>query len=369
MTRILSFVVFLILVISVYSGMHIFVYKRISSGFQFDTAQRNLLRIVFVIGGLTFFLGELLAEFRWFAPILYFGYVWLGLLSISVSVFLIEWISRFFWKGGSATPTWIALFVVLVVSGIALVKEMRPPVLHDLEIPLKGLPETLDGFTIIQISDLHIGSHMSSQRMKHIVASVNQLSPDLVVITGDLIDRDICRDQTVCPALAGIRSAHGVFAVSGNHEYYAGIETFEKLTKEAGIRVLNNEHVRIADGLQLAGIPDEESSSRFRRTGPDLKKALENADPALPVVLLKHRPTGLPGAAALGVDLQLSGHTHAGQIPPLDLIVLLLFKYPFGLHKLNNTWIYTSVGTGTWGPPMRFLSRSEIVRIRLSAYR
>ena len=161
------------------------------------------------------------------------------------------------------------------------------------------------------------------------------------------------------------RLKHGTgYACTGNHEYYAGVDEFLKMAEESNIRVLLNEHVVIADTIVLAGVNDS-SEKRMSGPGDDLEKALAGADLNKPVVLLSHQPDVFKQAHKAGVNLQLSGHTHAGQIPPMDLIVQLYFKYTYGLYREGTSYIYTTCGTGTWGPPMRLFSRSEIVKIVL----
>ena len=167
-----------------------------------------------------------------------------------------------------------------------------------------------------------------------------------------------------CDTLKKLKSRHGVFAVTGNHEFYAGINMFMDVAKNSNITVLRNEKITIADSIELAGI-DDKAGTRFSEVGSDLKLALKNIDFTKPVILLSHRPDIFNEAEKSGVDLQLSGHLHAGQIPPMDLIVMLAFKYPYGLYRKNGSYLYTTSGTGIWGPPMRLFSRCEIVKIVL----
>ena len=155
-----------------------------------------------------------------------------------------------------------------------------------------------------------------------------------------------------------------VFAVPGNHEFYSGIENFLNFARMANIQVLRNENVTIADGIQIIGI-DDKAGKMISGRDVDLRSAALDCNFNNPVILLSHRPTNFEESAGIGVDLQLSGHTHAGQIPPMDLIVRLVYKYPYGLYKYKSAFIYTTCGTGIWGPPMRLFSQSEIVKIDL----
>jgi predicted MPP superfamily phosphohydrolase len=238
------------------------------------------------------------------------------------------------------------------------------PVLRQVQVPMRGLPADLEGFTIVQLSDLHLGDLTSSKRLRRIVERVNALQPDLICVTGDALDGDISHDGVYGEILGSLRARHGVVAVTGNHEFYAGIEKFLKLAKFCHWRVLRNQSWIIEGKMAIIGL-EEDSAERFKLPGPDLETALRDVPADLPKVLLYHQPTGFPEAVRRGIDLQLSGHTHAGQIPPMDLLVWLIYKYPAGFYRLGQSHIYTTSGTGTWGPPMRFLSRSEIVKLTL----
>jgi len=200
------------------------------------------------------------------------------------------------------------------------------------------------------------------------VRQTNALHPDLVCITGDTLDGDICREERFCEALDGLRARFGVAAVTGNHEFYVGVGKFMDLARRSGWRVLRNESWVLDGRLAIVGL-EEDTARRFKMPGPDLDAALRGLPPGLPKVLLYHQPTGFAAAARRGIGLQLSGHTHAGQIPPMDILVWLTYKYPAGLYRLGNSFIHTSPGTGTWGPPMRFLSRSQIVKLVLVSER
>jgi len=185
------------------------------------------------------------------------------------------------------------------------------------------------------------------------------------LITGDLVDEEAHRIDRFRELFKNLNANDGVFAVTGNHEYFPGVEKFFQLAEQSGITVLSNSCTTLANGIVLVGLNDD-VASRFDMEGPNLHKALAGCDTANPVILLYHRPTHFKDAVSSGVDIQLSGHTHLGQLPPMDLIVLLVFgRYAYGLRTLGDSYIYTTSGTGTWGPPMRFLSHSEIVNIIL----
>ena len=242
------------------------------------------------------------------------------------------------------------------------------PGLVDVDITLGKLPPSFDGFSIVQITDVHIGNTIGEAFVKTMVDRVNEANPDLIAITGDLVDGPLRSLQAAVEPLRDLRAKQGVFFVTGNHEYYSGVESWLPHLRSLGIRVLRNEREAIdvaGHGFDLVGI-DDHSSHRWRGHGPDLERALRDRDPDREVVLLAHQPRQVHEATKYGVGLQLSGHTHGGQVWPWHYLVKLqqggLIR---GLSRHGDTQLYISQGTGYWGPPIRFLAKSEITRIRL----
>ena len=358
------FAVFIVIVLTVYAGMHGFIYWRLASGLSLTPGQRTALKLLLLAGALTFLAGELLSRLTPMTPLLYVGSVWLGVIAIALAFFLLEAILSLLFPPQRRLLVLATLAVVFLVSAFSAVNVALGPVVRERRIPMTGLAPEMEGFTIVQLSDLHLGNLTSLKRLRRIVQQTNDLRPDLVCVTGDTLDGDICGEQRFCEVLAALRARFGVVAVTGNHEFYAGVDKFMELARRSGWRVLRNESWRIADRLAVVGL-EEDTARRFNLPGPDLDAALRALPPGLPSVLLYHRPTGFAAAARRGIGLQLSGHTHAGQIPPMDILVWLTYQYPAGLYRLGNSHIHTSPGTGTWGPPMRFLSRSQIVKLVL----
>ncbi len=216
---------------------------------------------------------------------------------------------------------------------------------------------------IVQISDVHLGLTLGTDFLASLVARINALEPDLVFITGDLIDPEFPSDGEAAAILAKLTPKQGAFAVSGNHEFYAGLPRFLALMTAAGIPVLANEIRSTASGLQIAGIHDP-SARRFARLGvtSDLEKSLRDIDHDMPAFLLAHQPKNLEPAQARRVDLIFSGHTHAGQVFPFRALVRLSFKYLAGKYALGReTDLIVNTGTGFWGPPLRVGTDSQIV--------
>lgn len=261
------------------------------------------------------------------------------------------------------------LGTVGALSALSLKNAMLPARIKQLAVSLKRLPEAFSGFNIVQLTDLHIGPIIDGNWLNHIVERTNALNPDLICITGDLVDGSVEELSPQVKVLGSLRAKHGVYFVTGNHEYYSGVGAWTAYLETLGIKVLRNERVVITIGEQaidLAGV-DDFDSDRFPGHGHDLPKALAGRDPERIVVLMAHQPAAVIEAAAMGVDLQLSGHTHGGQIRPFDYAVKLRQPYVEGLHQHpgSDTQIYVSSGTGFWGPPMRLGTASEITSIKL----
>jgi uncharacterized protein len=270
------------------------------------------------------------------------------------------------WRINSA---WIAPLAALLVTTIGFVNARRRARIVDVEIPATGLPPQLDGFTIAQISDIHVGPTIKSGYLQAIVDAVNGMAVDLVAVTGDLVDGSVAELREHTAPLQQLRARHGTFFVTGNHEYYSGVGEWVAELRRLDVQVLLNEHRLLShDGatLLIAGVTD------FNAAGFD---AAHRSDPRLALVdapgdvafklLLAHQPRSAGAAAEAGFDLQLSGHTHGGQFWPWNHFVRFQQPYTYGLHRLADLWIYISRGTGYWGPPKRFGAPSEITRITL----
>lgn len=266
----------------------------------------------------------------------------------------------------------------LAVPGAALLATLwgyanarRTAAVAAVDVPLAGLPPALHGFTIVQISDLHVGPTIRRGYVHAVVRAVNRLQADLVAVTGDLVDGRVPELARHVEPLAELRSRHGTYFVTGNHEYYCGAEAWVHELSRLGFRVLRNEHVVLRHAgaaLLLAGVTDYSAHHFAPDERSDPGAALAGApDEAGVKILLAHQPRSAEAAERAGFHLQLSGHTHGGQFWPWNFFVRLQQPYTAGLHRLNDLWIYVSRGTGYWGPPKRLGAPSEITRLRLVA--
>jgi predicted MPP superfamily phosphohydrolase len=267
---------------------------------------------------------------------------------------------------GSAIAVMLATALVTAI-GYFMARRVAPVV--EVEVRIAGLPAGLQGFTIVQISDIHVGPTIKRGYVERIVERVNRLQADMVAITGDLVDGPVDELAPHTEPLSRLASRHGTYFVTGNHEYYSGVHGWVRELRRLGARVLLNEHVVLdhqGASLAVAGVTDWSARYFDPAHASDPARALAGAPNGALKLLLAHQPRSAPAAAEAGFDLQLSGHTHGGQFWPWNLLVRLQQPFTAGLDRLGRMWIYTNRGTGYWGPPMRFGIPSEITRIRLA---
>ena len=269
------------------------------------------------------------------------------------------------WTRTSALAV-MALTPAITVVGFLMARAVAA--VRHVDVRVDGLPEALEGFTIAQITDVHVGPTIKGDFVQRIVERVNRLEPDMVAITGDLVDGSVAELSPHTAPLASLRSRHGTYFVTGNHEYYSGAGAWIAELRRLGAPVLLNEHEVIEHGgarVAIAGVTDYSAHHFHPDHRSDPRRALAGAPADAVKLLLAHQPRSAAHAHEAGYDLQISGHTHGGQFWPWNLFVRLQQPFTAGLHKLGRMSIYISRGTGYWGPPMRFGIPSEITRIRL----
>lgn len=267
------------------------------------------------------------------------------------------------------------LFVARAVGGAAAVAGLgtvgygtygvlRGPRVKRVTVPLAKLPRSAHGFRIAVVSDIHLGPILGRAHTQRIVDTINRTQPDLIAVVGDLVDGTVADLGPAAEPLAGLTARHGVFFVTGNHEYFSGAAQWVDHVRELGLHPLENTRVETA-GFDLAGVNDIAGESEGQ--GPDFERALGDRDRARASVLLAHQPVVIDDAVAYGVDLQLSGHTHGGQLWPGNYLAELANPTVAGLERYGDTQLYVSRGAGAWGPPVRVGAPSDITVVQLAS--
>lgn len=261
--------------------------------------------------------------------------------------------------------------LALLSTAIGFVNARRRAKVTTVDIPIADLPPELNGLTIVQISDIHVGPTIKHSYVDAIVAEVNRLQADVIAVTGDVVDGSVAQLAEHTRPLGQLKAKHGAFLVTGNHEYYSGADEWIAEFRRLGLRVLLNEHVVLEHNgapFVVAGVTDYSAGHFDGAHRSDPAAAVKHAPDAARIrVLLAHQPRTALAAVEAGYTLQLSGHTHGGQFFPWNFFVRFQQPFSAGLARIDDLWIYTSRGTGYWGPPKRLGAPSEITRIRLVA--
>lgn len=319
--------------------------------------------------------GRRLALNSFSQPLMATVYFWMG------GAFCLLWVSattQAFFKGLQVLvgtpplfpglPALVAVSVASLLSFSAWRTASLGPRVVPVEVRLARLPASLAGIRVVQLSDLHVAPLLGRAYIENVVAKTMALRPDLIAITGDLVDGEVATLREAIAPLADLRARFGVFAVTGNHEYYSGADAWIAHFTALGIRVLRNERVSIGTDegtFDLAGIDDATAGHFGGDHGPRLDRAVFGRDAKRELILLAHQPKQVVGAAREGVGLMLSGHTHGGQLFPFGLLVRLAQPFVSGLHRVGETQVYVNRGTGYWGPPMRLGAPPEITLLTL----
>jgi hypothetical protein len=381
-TRLFQLLAFITVIVGVLGGGHYYLVKRLVLDLSLSGPLQSALVGGIVILGVSMILqpiAERTIRSPRARPLGWLASVWMGTAFVLLVLFglgdLGLWLAD---KLGvlEFDAVWVArsqAVATLGLAGLAVVTGMRSalrvPQVKRVEVPLRRWPRELDGLTIAQISDVHIGPLLGENFARGVVERVNALDPDLVAVTGDLVDGSVRHLMHEVQPFADLQSRFGTYFVTGNHDHYSGANAWVNAVRRLGMKVLRNERVRIehrGSCFDLAGV-DDHRGDWLEGSREDLDAALGGRDDDVPVVLLAHDPTTFRVAPRYGVDLQISGHTHGGQIFPFHGPVRLATTWLAGLYERGLSKLYVSRGTGFWGPPMRIGAPPEITQLVLRA--
>jgi len=258
-----------------------------------------------------------------------------------------------------------AIGVAVLLAIVAWIGGFVRPRTVELEVELPNLPASADGLVVAHLTDLHLGALIGERRLQSVIEQIDGMNPDVVVVTGDLVDGDAGTVETMVPILKTLTAPLGVYSILGNHEMYTGPERCRDLMRAAGFIVLDNVAAEVMPGLWIAGVPDSGRGPGTDGLDGALENALSEVGEGDTVVFLQHAPGNEQATAASGVGLMLNGHTHGGQIWPFHYMVLRAYPHIAGVHKVDDMTQVISRGAGRWGAPMRLFAPSEIYRITL----
>jgi predicted MPP superfamily phosphohydrolase len=374
-------IVFLLSILILYSALHLYIFIKIRGAFHLGTPSFVLVicfMVLMVFAPVLVRMSERLGLENLACPLSYIGYTWMGLAFLFFFFSLALDLYRLFVHAAGPVlrinisylmpSPQIALFITLLLTaGVAVYGyfEARSIRTETLTVRSQKIPKDIGGLNIAQISDIHLGLIVRESRLKRILAEVKKARPDILISTGDLVDGEIDNLAGLAELLKGINARYGKFAVTGNHEFFAGLEHALSFTENAGFTVLRGKTASAGGIISIAGVDDPTGKYFGHYKGIMEKTLLSGLPKDRFTLLLKHTPVIDKNALGL-FDLQLSGHTHDGQIFPFNLVVRLFFPKHAGLfHLPHNALLYVSRGSGTWGPPIRFLSPPEVTIIRL----
>jgi predicted MPP superfamily phosphohydrolase len=396
--RPVSFAIFLLVSLAALGGMHGYLWVRLVRDPAVAEPWRRVLGIAFVVLTAALPIGMIAHRLAprpldRIVPML--AFTWLGLAFLLFVAVLALDLARLAAQGAALVADWARsrpdppadparrVFVARALAGTAVAatagvsafafrSATGPAEVNEVPVRLERLPPALSGLTLAQITDLHVGPTIGERHVRRLVDQVNAVGADVVAVTGDLVDGSVEELGAAVAHLGRLRARHGVFFVTGNHEYYSGVGPWLAELERLGLRVLRNERVAIGDAgasIDLAGVNDWSTRRFADGHASDLGRAVDGRDPDRALVLLAHQPRGVDEAVRAGVELQISGHTHGGQIVPFNLLVRAAYPYVKGLHRHEEDGrsgqIFVSSGAGYWGPPLRLGAPPEIAKIVL----
>ncbi len=381
----MAFLIFFTLVILVYAATNYYIFIRGLQAFQTGSGFKHIYIVTFWILASTYVAGRIL-ENIWLSHLshilVWTGSFWLGAMLyfflVVVFIDLIRLINHFFpffpsfITANMEKTRWLVFLLIVGSTTLTLVAgaiNARNPVVRKVDIHIqKEPPGGPAKLRAVLMSDIHLGTIIANGHLRHIIEKVNKLEPEVIFIAGDILDEDLAPviRQNTGKILKQLSAPLGVFGIMGNHEHIGGAEAALNYLEQHGIQMIRDSIIKVGDLFYLAGREDRDKARFSGHPRQSLAKILQGADSSYPLILMDHQPFYLEKAAELGVDLQLSGHTHHGQMWPLNYITRAMYTISYGYGKINGMHAYVSNGVGTWGPPVRVGNRPEIVLLNLS---
>ena len=379
----INFVIFFSIALSVYALINYYIFIREWEAGGFQSTWRTIYVAAFLLLSISFIAGRILERvtLSWFSSTLVLlGSFWLAamvyflLFAFAIDIirllnFIVPFFPSFLTVNPERTKEVTSLVVIIVVTVIVIggYINARRPIIKTLDLSIPKNGRAMKSLNIAVASDIHLGTIVCKSKLERIVEHINSLNPDLVLLPGDVVDEDIgpVIRNNLGETLRKIQSKYGVFAITGNHEYIGGVEPACNYLVEHGITMLRDTWVKIGDGLYVVGREDISIRGFTGKTRKPLPELMAEVDKSYPIILMDHQPFRLEEAEINGVDLQLSGHTHHGQLWPFNFITKKVYELSWGYKKKGNTHYYVSCGVGTWGPPIRTGNRPEIINIKL----
>jgi len=376
-----QFLVFFSIVLLIYSAINYYIYHRGIQSVPVDSGLRNWFRWIFITLAASYVIGRFLERMYlsvfsdvlvwigsfWLATMFYFLLAVILIDLIRLSNYFIGYLpSGWLTPKAAANALGLTVIVVLITVFAGYVNAISPRI-KNLTIDVKKQAGSLKELNIAMASDIHMGTIIGSRRMAKLVGLINGLKPDIILFAGDIVDEDLAPviRQNLGESLRRLEAPMGVYGITGNHEYIGGAERAVRYLQEHGIVMLRDSVIKIAGAFYIAGREDRDKPRFSGKSRLEVAQLLENVDKNLPVILMDHQPFNLGNAQAAGVDLQLSGHTHHGQIWPLNYLTQAIYEVSMGYKKKGDSHFYVSPGFGGWGPPVRTGNRPEIVNIKI----
>lgn len=377
------FILFFTLFFLIYGAINYYIFIRGYQSLSHNPSLRVYYSVIFVIIALSFFIGRTLENY-WLSTVtktfIWIGAFWLGaILYFIIGILILDLLrvlNHFFsifpnsitenysivkiYAGG------ILLFIVLTLLGLGYWNATSIQI-RELHYAINKKSSELKNLRIVSLSDVHLGSIIGKTKFNEIVKQINSLNPDIILFPGDIVDEDLSPiiNENLGESMRNLKSRYGIFAVTGNHEYIGGVESACKYLSDNGVQMLRDTVLKLNNTLYLIGREDRSSERFGKKKRLSLSELMKEVDKSYPVLLMDHQPFELSDAANNGIDLQLSGHTHHGQLWPLNFITKMVYELSWGEKKIGSTNYYVSCGAGTWGPPVRTGSRPEILVITL----